>query len=47
MIKLLKNEVNKYIVEYDGISLEDKERLTKLSNVEYYVNEIQKRINSL
>ena len=43
----LKNEVNKYIVEYDGISLEDKERLTKLSNVEYYVNEIQKRINSL
>ena len=41
----LKNEVNKYIVEYDGISLEDKERLTKLSNVEYYVNEIQKRIN--
>lgn len=43
----LKNEVNKYIVEYDGINLEDKERLTKLSNVEYYVNEIQKRINSL
>ena len=43
----LKNEVNKYIVEYDGISLEDKERLTKLSNVKYYVNEIQKRINSL
>lgn len=43
----LKNEVNKYIVEYDGISLEDKERLTKLSKVEYYVNEIQKRINSL
>lgn len=43
----LKNEVNKYIVEYDGVSLEDKERLTKLSNVEYYVNEIQKRINSL
>ncbi len=43
----LKNEVNKYIVEYDGISLEDKERLTKLSNVEYYVNEIQERINSL
>lgn len=43
----LKNEVNKYIVEYDGISLEDKERLTKLSNVEYYVNEIQKRLNSL
>ena len=43
----LKNEVNKYIVEYDAISLEDKERLTKLSNVEYYVNEIQKRINSL
>ena len=46
-IGVLKNEVNKYIVEYDGISLEDKERLTKLSNVEYYVNEIQKRINSL
>ena len=43
----LKNEVSNYIVEYDGISLEDKERLTKLSNVEYYVNEIQKRINSL
>ena len=43
----LKNEVNKYIVEYDGINLEDKERLTKLSKVEYYVNEIQKRINSL
>ena len=43
----LKNEVNKYIVEYDGISLEDKERLTKLSNVEYYVNEIQERLNSL
>ena len=43
----LKNEVNKYIVEYDGISLEDKERLTKLSKLEYYVNEIQKRINSL
>lgn len=43
----LKNEVNKYIVEYDGISLEDKEGLTKLSKVEYYVNEIQKRINSL
>lgn len=43
----LKNEVNKYIVEYDGINLEDKERLTKLSNVKYYVNEIQKRINSL
>ena len=43
----LKNEVNKYTVEYDGISLEDKERLTKLSKVEYYVNEIQKRINSL
>ena len=43
----LKNEVSNYIVEYDGISLEDKERLTKLSKVEYYVNEIQKRINSL
>lgn len=43
----LKNEVSNYIVEYDGVSLEDKERLTKLSNVEYYVNEIQKRINSL
>ena len=43
----LKNEVNKYIVEYDGISLEDKERLTKLSNVKYYVNEIQERLNSL
>ena len=43
----LKNEVNKYIVEYDGISLEDNERLTKLSNVEYYVNEIQERLNSL
>ena len=42
----LKNEVSNYIVEYDGVSLEDKERLTKLSNVEYYVNEIQKRINS-
>ena len=43
----LKNEVSNYIVEYDGVSLEDKERLTKLSNVKYYVNEIQKRINSL
>ena len=34
----LKNEVSNYIVEYDGVSLEDKERLTKLSNVKYYVN---------
>ena len=43
----LKNEVSNYIVEYDGISLEDKERLTKLSNVEYYLNEIENRINIL
>ncbi len=42
----LKNEVLSYITEYDGISLEDETSLTILSSQSYYVNEIQKRINS-